>query len=289
MWFPLLAGIALATSPSAEDLVSLAWVGGLQVSPDGKSAIFRHSKQSRDGTDEDAWSREAQLWWIDLASGETRVLTQGDNRPWGAAWSPDGSAVAFLRSGDEGSVLNLLSMDGGEPRTVALPHHIGQWAWDGPDAIVYSATPEADEDEDEDAWRVGGAWAFDQEWDNARVYAMALDAEEAEALTPEDLHIADWEWDANHRRLLATVADVMPLIGPNRALVAHGLRSLGQSAFPGILELLRASGVRGTPTASDLGFRLGPRLNGAGRMGRTEAAFRLLATSRAAEARGLFR
>ena len=206
MWFPLLAGVALATPPSAEDLVSLAWVGGLQVSPDGKSAIFRHSKQSRDGTDEDAWSREAQLWWIDLASGETRVLTQGDNRPWGAAWSPDGSAVAFLRSGDEGSVLNLLPMDGGEPRIVALPHHIGQWAWDGPDAIVYSATPEADEDDDENAWRVGGAWAFDQEWDNARVYAMALDAEEAEALTPEDLHIADWEWDANHRRLLATVA-----------------------------------------------------------------------------------
>ena len=86
---------------------------------------------------------------------------------------------------------------------------------------------------------------------------------------------------------VATVGDVMPLVGPNRALVAHGLRALGRSDFPGLVELLRASGVRGEPTATDLGFRIGPRLNAAGRMGNPRAAFELLATTRADEARRL--
>ncbi len=75
---------------------------------------------------------------------------------------------------------------------------------------------------------------------------------------------------------LATVADVMPLRGPNRALVCEGLRALGNSAFPGLTELIRVSKLRGEPSASDLGFRLAPRLNAAGRMGRPELALELL-------------
>lgn len=78
---------------------------------------------------------------------------------------------------------------------------------------------------------------------------------------------------------LATVADVMPLRGPNRALTAKGLQSLSGSGLPGLRALAAAAGVRGAPTAEDLGFRLAPRLNAAGRLGRTELAFELLTTA----------
>jgi single-stranded-DNA-specific exonuclease len=86
---------------------------------------------------------------------------------------------------------------------------------------------------------------------------------------------------------LATVADVMPLTGPNRALVAAGLRALGDSGLPGVRALLGTSRIRGAPTAQDLAFRVAPRLNAAGRLGRAELAFRVLASRSAREAQAL--
>ena len=94
-------------------------------------------------------------------------------------------------------------------------------------------------------------------------------------------------WSALGLVALATVADVMPLKGPNRALVSHGLRTLQNSSFPGLAELVKASGVRGEPKASDLGFRLCPRLNAAGRMAQADLAFQLLSTTDARRAPGM--
>lgn len=67
---------------------------------------------------------------------------------------------------------------------------------------------------------------------------------------------------------LATVADMVPLIGINRILVARGLDVLRSGARPGLRALCRVAGV--DPLQADaqaLGFRLGPRVNAAGRMG----------------------
>lgn len=86
---------------------------------------------------------------------------------------------------------------------------------------------------------------------------------------------------------LATVADVMPLTGPNRALVAAGLRVLSDSGLPGLRALVASSGVRGAPTAQDLAFKVAPRLNAAGRLGRAELSFRLLASNSELEAKAL--
>ena len=86
---------------------------------------------------------------------------------------------------------------------------------------------------------------------------------------------------------LATVADVMSLTGPNRALVSAGLRALGDSGLPGVRALLGVCRVRGAPTAQDLAFRVAPRLNAAGRLQRAELAFRVLASRDAGEAQRL--
>jgi single-stranded-DNA-specific exonuclease len=76
---------------------------------------------------------------------------------------------------------------------------------------------------------------------------------------------------------LATVADVVPLLGENRILVKHGLRLLGESTWPGVRALVEASGLSGRDIrASHLGFILGPRLNAAGRIAEAADGLRLL-------------
>jgi len=75
---------------------------------------------------------------------------------------------------------------------------------------------------------------------------------------------------------LATVADVMPLTGVNRILVAKGLQRLATGQHPGLAALLRVAGGGGEISAHTLGFVLGPRLNAAGRIESAEAALQLL-------------
>lgn len=78
---------------------------------------------------------------------------------------------------------------------------------------------------------------------------------------------------------LATVADVMPLTGENRVLVAAGLSALRASRSPGVRALLDVAKLSGaTLTAEDIAWRLAPRLNAVGRMNRPEHAIDLFTT-----------
>jgi single-stranded-DNA-specific exonuclease len=65
---------------------------------------------------------------------------------------------------------------------------------------------------------------------------------------------------------LGTIADVVPLIGQNRIYVTHGLRLLADPLKPGIQALKKVAGVGGAVSSGQVGFRLAPRLNAAGRM-----------------------
>jgi single-stranded-DNA-specific exonuclease len=78
---------------------------------------------------------------------------------------------------------------------------------------------------------------------------------------------------------LGTVADLAPLMGENRSLVARGLEQLNQPRRPGVQMLMTQAGVKpGRVDALTIGFVLGPRLNAAGRLESALAAYELLVT-----------
>ncbi|HEX8128217.1 MAG TPA: single-stranded-DNA-specific exonuclease RecJ [Pyrinomonadaceae bacterium] len=88
---------------------------------------------------------------------------------------------------------------------------------------------------------------------------------------------------------IGTVADVAPLIGENRAIVALGLADIVNATNPGLRALLEVAGCGDgrDMRCSDLGFRLGPRINAAGRMDAARAVVELFETDDPAEARRL--
>jgi single-stranded-DNA-specific exonuclease len=77
---------------------------------------------------------------------------------------------------------------------------------------------------------------------------------------------------------LGTVADIVPLTGENRILVKAGLKRLENSPSHGLKELIAAAGLKKCTTCHEIGFRLGPRLNAAGRTGDAAPALDLLLT-----------
>ena len=78
---------------------------------------------------------------------------------------------------------------------------------------------------------------------------------------------------------VATVADVVPLVDENRGLAVAGLRQLARTQKPGLQALMRSARVDAAAIdAAAIGFRLAPRLNAAGRLGRPEAPLELLLT-----------
>ncbi len=83
---------------------------------------------------------------------------------------------------------------------------------------------------------------------------------------------------------LATVADVAPLIGVNRAFVRQGLKVMARRERAGLRALADVARMDQAPTTYALGFLLGPRVNAGGRIGQADLGARLLATDNPAEA-----
>ncbi|MBU3666645.1 MAG: single-stranded-DNA-specific exonuclease RecJ [Chthoniobacterales bacterium] len=86
---------------------------------------------------------------------------------------------------------------------------------------------------------------------------------------------------------MGTICDLAPLRGENRVIVRHGLSRLSQTRWTGLVALMEVSSVVPPVSTAEVGFRLGPRLNAAGRLHTAEAALQLLLTDDPREAHRL--
>jgi single-stranded-DNA-specific exonuclease len=107
----------------------------------------------------------------------------------------------------------------------------------------------------------------------------------------------DWPSDKLSRVLksflrlvaIATVADVVPLVGENRVIVKHGLENLHQARNPGLRAILEFSGLLNgrAPSARQVAFQIAPRINAAGRMDDAQNAIQMFLTESPEQARSL--
>jgi single-stranded-DNA-specific exonuclease len=128
----------------------------------------------------------------------------------------------------------------------------------------------------------GSAVAFKLAW------ALAQRRCGGDKVTPR---FRDFLLDAVALAALGVVADVVPLVDENRIIVRYGLHRLRQAPPPGLLALCEAAGIAAGSAlrASDIGFRIAPRLNAVGRLGKAQQAVELLTTTRREQAIDLAR
>lgn len=111
--------------------------------------------------------------------------------------------------------------------------------------------------------------------------------------THQQIPVTDREVSLQEEELLdlvalGTVADMVPLQDDNRALVHKGLERINQMARPGLQALCEQAGLKsGDVDATAIGFRLGPRINAAGRLVHAKIAYQLLATQELDKAKHL--
>jgi single-stranded-DNA-specific exonuclease len=134
-------------------------------------------------------------------------------------------------------------------------------------AIVHPALDESYPNQDSS----GSLVAFKLAW------AIANQFSSGSKLEPT---LREFMLNATGLAALGTVADVMDLRGENRVLTSYGLKALPESTLPGIQALIETAGLTGQGLDSfDIGFKLAPMLNAAGRMGHARLAVELLTSN----------
>lgn len=97
-----------------------------------------------------------------------------------------------------------------------------------------------------------------------------------------------FQYDYMALAAIGTVADLVPLVGPSRSLVYHGLNAFSQMKRYGIKEILKTAGYEGRViTPYEIGFIIAPRINAIGRLEHALDALRLLCTTNEERAKAL--
>ena len=192
------------------DLFEMRFLAGAAVAPDGDRLLYALSEHDAD-TDTDV----SQLFLRDIAGGEARQLTYGQQVNHSPAWSPDGSQIAFVSTRSEKPQIFLLPVDGGEARQLTeMKQGVGGgpvWSPDG-SRIAFSAGP--DEDSlpepgkpyrvDRHVYRFDGLGYLDGVVQD--IYVVAASGGEPQQLTSDRWMNAQPQWSPAGDRLLYSAA-----------------------------------------------------------------------------------
>jgi dipeptidyl aminopeptidase/acylaminoacyl peptidase len=201
--------VAFAQSASVvtpELILTIAQAADAQISPDGTTVVYQVSRPRR--ADEPPGAARTELWIVPAAGGESRRLTQSEDRL--PRWSPDGKRIAFLgRRGDQAlTQVQILDMAGGEARPLtSAPAAVGTFKW-SPDgrwiAYTYTDSKTAAERANETQ---GKDWTVvDRNYKHTRLYRVDAATGQSDLVTRADMTVHDFDWSPNGQQLVIGAA-----------------------------------------------------------------------------------
>lgn len=182
---------------AAADVVAFKSVTRMTVSPDARAAVVALRSASLEENRYDT-----DLWLLPLDGRPVRQLTFGSGSESAAAWSPDGSRLAFIARRGESAEVHVLPLSGGE----ALPYAPARvfpsslaWAPDGRRIAIVGPPEESEQDtkrrrERDDAFEVGGQWRNHRVW-------LASEGTLARTVTDGKRHVRLVRWSPDGKQL----------------------------------------------------------------------------------------
>jgi len=188
-----------------DDLHAVRYAGISDLSPDGRLLLYTITTY-----DQQEDRNRSTLLRRDLASGEEIVLFGPEEGATGAVWRPDGQAIAYVQSGDEGAAVWLMDPRGENRRQVSRePHAYGglKWSPDG-SALAYIATTPVGEYEGNAAVIVAEFIGYRHLGDGYRrgelgqLFVLELDSGQPRRLVDAPLDVRSFAWAPDSGRLV---------------------------------------------------------------------------------------
>ena len=192
----------------ADDLFELEFLNGGKLSPDGSQVIYMVNHVD---TEDD--KELSTLYLLNLASDETRQITNGKAKDGNPQWSPDGKSIAFSSDRNDKPQLFLLPVDGGEAQQITeLKQGVAGFAW-SPDGskIAFSAGPDYEGDSPRDLtkevyrvtrtiYRFDAMGYLDDVVNN--LYVLNVESGEVTQLTDDETHNVNPRWSPDGSKIL---------------------------------------------------------------------------------------
>ncbi len=210
------ASLLAQVRPTPEDVASIRTASAPQLSPDGTWIAYVLTSRTRDAgakpADDDrtgGWKTERQLYVVPARGGEPRQLTYAKDHPSSPKWSPDGSAIAFVR----GKKIQMIRMDGGEARPIETGSFEPQAFAFSPDgkSIAFLAKLPLTAEEKKERWQSGGAKVFEGEWRSSHLFVVpvvvSVEGGEPRRVTMGSEHVNGFEWSPDGTRFAILSAE----------------------------------------------------------------------------------
>lgn len=192
----------------SNDLFNLQFLNGGKLSPDATQVIY-----CANHVDVEVDKEFSTIYLADIASGQSRQMTNGKAKDTHPQWSPDGKAIAFVSDRNNKPQLFMMSVDGGEAQQLTdIKQGVGVFAW-SPDGtkIAFTAGPTFEGDTPPDltkevyrvnrvVYRFDDMGYLDQVVHN--LYMLDIASSEIQQLTDDDTHDFNPRWSPDGKTIL---------------------------------------------------------------------------------------